>query len=142
MPYALFFPDFVKNTMTTGWAKLQKANGMITESLSGGCMGATGTLDGGGGRVMGQHFVACSGAVQQKMHNLLLTSAGFFISTPEKNATYKMTGDVSTVFVMETLQLYECKLTSNLPLPVTFMVQSSSGMYLLTTERMHAEEGL
>ena len=68
MPYALFFPEFVKNTMTTGWAKLQKANCMITESLSGGCMGSTGTLDGGGGRVM---------------------------------------GDVSTVFVIETLQMYE-----------------------------------
>jgi hypothetical protein len=53
MPYALFFPSFVKNVMTTGWAKLQKANGMITESLSGGCMGGTGTLDSGGGRVMG-----------------------------------------------------------------------------------------
>ena len=39
--------------METGWAKLQSANGMITESLSGGCMGATGVLDGGGGRVMG-----------------------------------------------------------------------------------------
>lgn len=68
MPYVLFFPDFVKNTMTTGWRKLQQADGMITESLSGGCMGATGTLDGGGGRVM---------------------------------------GDVSTVYLIETLQLYE-----------------------------------
>jgi uncharacterized protein (DUF608 family) len=68
MPYALFFPSFVKNVMTTGWAKLQNANGMITESLSGGCMGATAKLDSGGGRVM---------------------------------------GDVSTVFVIETLQLYE-----------------------------------
>ena len=54
--------------MTTGWAKLQQPNGMITESLSGGCMGRTGTLDGGGGRVM---------------------------------------GDVSTIFVIESLQLYE-----------------------------------
>ena len=36
MPYALFFPDLVKNVMTTGWAKLQQADGMITESLSGG----------------------------------------------------------------------------------------------------------
>ena len=68
MPYALFFPDLVKNVMTTGWAKLQQADGMITESLSGGCMGATGRLDGGGGRKM---------------------------------------GDVSTVFLIETLQLYE-----------------------------------
>jgi non-lysosomal glucosylceramidase len=46
MPYALFFPSLVKNVMTTGWAKLQQSNGMITESLSGGCMGATGRLDG------------------------------------------------------------------------------------------------
>jgi non-lysosomal glucosylceramidase len=68
MPYALFFPSFVKNVMTTGWAKLQNANGMIAESLSGGCMGATAKLDSGGGRVM---------------------------------------GDVSTIFVIETLQLYE-----------------------------------
>ena len=67
-PYALFFPDLVKNTMTTGWAKLQQADGMITEALSGGCMGGTGILDGGGGRKM---------------------------------------GDVSTIFLIETLQLYE-----------------------------------
>jgi hypothetical protein len=68
MPYALFFPDLVKNTMTTGWAKHQQPDGMITESLSGGCMGATGTLDAAAGRVM---------------------------------------GDVSTVFLIEVLQLYE-----------------------------------
>ena len=41
---------------------------MLTESLSAGCMGATGTLDGGGGRVM---------------------------------------GDVSTLFVIESLEMYE-----------------------------------
>jgi non-lysosomal glucosylceramidase len=49
----LFYPDLIKNTLETGWAKLQQADGMITESLSGGCMGTTGRLDGGGGRVMG-----------------------------------------------------------------------------------------
>lgn len=53
VPYAVFYPDLIKNTMETGWSKLQQSNGMIVESLSGGCMGATGTLDGGGGRVMG-----------------------------------------------------------------------------------------
>ena len=68
VPFTLFFPSLVKNVMTTGWAKLQQPNGMITESLSGGCMGATGRLDGGGGRVM---------------------------------------GDVSTVFVIEALELHE-----------------------------------
>ena len=68
MPYALFFPAFVKNVMTTGWARHQNANGMIDEMLSGGCLGATGKLDRAGGRVM---------------------------------------GDVSTIFVIETLQLYE-----------------------------------
>ena len=68
MPYALFFPTLVKNVMSSGWRNLQQPNGMITESLSGGCMGKTGKLDGGGGRVM---------------------------------------GDVSTVNVIETLELYE-----------------------------------
>ena len=28
MPYALFFPDLVKNTMTTGWKKTQQADGV------------------------------------------------------------------------------------------------------------------
>ena len=68
MPYALFFPELIKNVMTTGWAKLQQDDGMITESLSAGCMGVTGKLDGGGGRRM---------------------------------------GDVSTIFVIEALELYE-----------------------------------
>eukprot|EP00656_Telonema_subtile_P055540 TRINITY_DN8636_c0_g2_i1.p1 TRINITY_DN8636_c0_g2~~TRINITY_DN8636_c0_g2_i1.p1 ORF type:complete len:1042 (-),score=198.12 TRINITY_DN8636_c0_g2_i1:161-3286(-) len=68
LPYAVFFPQLVQNTMTTGWAKLQQADGMITESLSGGCMAATGVLDGGGGRVM---------------------------------------GDVSTIYAIEALQLFE-----------------------------------
>lgn len=68
IPYAVFYPSLVMDTMESGWAKLQQSNGMITESLSGGCMGGTGTLDGGGGRVM---------------------------------------GDVSTVFVIEALEMYE-----------------------------------
>lgn len=68
VPYAIFFPELVMNTMESGWAVHQQPNGMITESLSGGCMGATGTLDGAAGRVM---------------------------------------GDVSTVFVIECLEMFE-----------------------------------
>ena len=53
MPYALFYPTLIKNVMSTGWAKHQATNGMIQESLSGGCMGGTDKLDHAGGRVMG-----------------------------------------------------------------------------------------
>lgn len=53
MPYSIFFPDLLQNVIESGWAKLQQPNGMISESLSWGCMGPTGHIDSGGGRVMG-----------------------------------------------------------------------------------------
>ena len=69
MPYTLFFPDLVKNVMTTGWAKLQQPDGMITESLSGGCMGATGHCR--SHRLSGGHHncALCPGRASVRLHS-------------------------------------------------------------------------
>jgi non-lysosomal glucosylceramidase len=55
IPYGTFYPDLTKNVIFTGWAEMQKSDGMVQEVLGsmGGAGRITGTMDeSAGGRIM------------------------------------------------------------------------------------------